>query len=504
MLERRFCRPELLSQKPEWRRGLILQWGAPASASTAGMEVLKVLIHSIASDRAKAPGSCHWMTISVQYPSDSVLSREFRGVYDLPRSGLVGQQRLVAHLVNSGYNRHPQIACLFRHADRGTIVMLAGDELGVKYKATDDAQHLIDTMSSLHEVHVDWTGSQFVGFTIEFDDIEACAVLSMPDVVPRLLERFHPDGLPDGKGVNTPALYALKYTKQWRRDDVDDSRLLDDSSAQRLQDIIDAFLFYGNAVDYCMLAAVNTIASKRTRPSEHLLQAAERLLHYAAKYPQQKLVYRACDMVLHIWSATKHTNGLPARVGGLHYLTDANRTLINGGILAISSMMPTVPSGTTEADYASACINAQHGVWLRTVLAALGYEQPATILRCSNQGTVDIANEVFKDRKNKAFDARYNWIRIRIRQGHFDVQWAKGEDNIAMALTKTLPVQKYKQHVPVLVKSTMDPAFVTATAGGRRKNWRSHGHHLVESVINMVGLDEQSENEDEEEEELCG
>ncbi len=85
-------------------------------------------------------------------------------------------------------------------------------------------------------------------------------------------------------------------------------------------------------------------------------------------------------------------------------------------------------------------MNAQQGVWLRTILEALGYAQPATRILCDNQcAVVGLAtNTVKKARSSKSIDMRFHWIRDRIRQGHFQVSWIKGATNLADFFTKAL------------------------------------------------------------------
>jgi hypothetical protein len=71
--------------------------------------------------------------------------------------------------------------------------------------------------------------------------------------------------------------------------------------------------------------------------------------------------------------------------GGIAYFGDAaNPTIENGMIHAISSIIDVVVASAGEAEYGSAFICAQRGVWLRTIAIALGHAQPATPILCDN------------------------------------------------------------------------------------------------------------------------
>ena len=180
-------------------------------------------------------------------------------------------------------------------------------------------------------------------------------------------------------------------------------------------------LFCSRAVDDTMLTAVNHISSDQARPTESVMAGATRLLQYAASYPANKLVYHACDMQLCVQSdASYHSrSGARSVAGGLLYCGNVDdTTTINGALLAVSCIIPTVCASVAEAEYAACFINGQHAVWLRTVLEALGYPQiGATPMLCDNWCAMGIAKSTVKAKRSKAIDMRYHWIRDRIRLG---------------------------------------------------------------------------------------
>jgi hypothetical protein len=68
---------------------------------------------------------------------------------------------------------------------------------------------------------------------------------------------------------------------------------------KRLQEIVGALLFYARAVDCTMLPAVVELATAQAHPTAAVLGAADRLMRYAAGHSAQRLIYRACDMILY-------------------------------------------------------------------------------------------------------------------------------------------------------------------------------------------------------------
>ena len=118
--------------------------------------------------------------------NNSVLFEVNKGMYGLPQAGLLAQQRLVAHLATQGYHQTPT-ACLFRHCNNGTVFSLVVDDFGVNYTSTEEANHLVATLQLLYPITVDWTGSKYLGFSINFDRTLRTVALSMPGYIAKVL-----------------------------------------------------------------------------------------------------------------------------------------------------------------------------------------------------------------------------------------------------------------------------------------------------------------------------
>jgi hypothetical protein len=201
------------------------------------------------------------------------------------------------------------------------------------------------------------------------------------------------------------------------------------------------------------------------------MAAAERLLQYAAAYPSHELVFKACDMVLYGQSDASYLSRAGGRsvAGGLLFCGNKNDSVtVNGAILAISCIIPTVCSAVSEAEYAGCFIIGQHAVWLRTVLHALGYRQPPTPILCDNKCAVGLANNNIKVKRSKAIDMRYHWVRDRIYHKQLDVYWRKGAENLADFFTKALPVHRHQELKLLLVHGSLNPANPSLNMRARR------------------------------------
>lgn len=98
--------------------------------------------------------------------------------------------------------------------------------------------------------------------------------------------------------------------------------------------------------------------------------------------------------------------------------------------------MRVVLSSATEAEMGALFYNAKDAAWLRTTLTDMGHPQPPTPIQTDNACAAGIINNEMKQKRSKAIDMRFYWVRDRVNQGHFIVHWNKGSDNLADYFTK--------------------------------------------------------------------
>ena len=377
-------------------------------------------------------------------------------MYGLPQAGLLAQRQLEKLLAKHGYRQDKFVPCLYSHDTRPINFTLVVDDFGIKYHNRDDVEHLLGALRELFEITVDWNGSKYLGITLRFDSSARTVSLSMPDYIRKALLRFAPHLT---HGAASPMIYVPPMYGPPLTPTPSSARALSPQEILLVQQIVGVFLYYARCVDPTFLTAVNAISSEMKNPTTALLDACNRLLSYAASYPNNELVYTASDMLLFIQSDASYLGRSLARsvAGGCFYLGNKNQpTHINGAVMAVSNTIDVVVASAFEAEYGAVFIIAQIGVWIRTILLALNYPQPPTILLCDNECAVGIANDATKLRKGKAIDMRFHWIRDRISQRQFQVLWRKGANNLADFFTKALPVHTHLDLMPFLVRTPPD------------------------------------------------
>jgi hypothetical protein len=456
-----------------------IEYDGPVSTPTCDLTTVKILLNSVLSTPGAefATGDIanfylntpmpryEYMRIPVKDIPDIIMEQynlhglvhnghvivEIRkGMYGLPHAGLIANERLVKHLAKSGYVPAKRTPGLFKHITRPVTFALTVDDFGIKYVGREHCQHLFDCIASLYTMTTDWTGTQYCGLTLNWDYTARTVDLSLPGYIENALIKFqHP-------APTRPQHAPSAWTKpnygapQQLTDPPDTSAPLQASEITRLQQVIGTLLYYARAIDSTMLVALGSLSSAQAKGTEATAQALTHLLNYCATHPDAVLLYHASGMILHVHSDASYLSESQARsrAGGHFFLSspldkpdqapepDATPPPHNGAIHTLCTIMSQVLSSATEAEFGALFYNGKECAMLRTTLADMGHPQPATPIQTDNSCAAGIINDTVKQRRSKAMDMRFYWIKDRTKQGHFLIHWRRGADNLGDYHTK--------------------------------------------------------------------
>ena len=263
----------------------------------------------------------------------------------------------------------------------------------------------------------------------------------MPGYVEAALQRFYhtmPHRPEHAPHAWTKPTYGqpIQYT-----DPEDDTPALIAADLLTVQQICGTFLFYARALDNTMLPGLNTISSSQAAGTRATMLACTKLLNYAATHPNATIRYHKSGMILHIHSDASYLSAPKARsrAAGYFFLSDdpsVTPTPNNGPIHVLCSLLSMVVSSAAEAEVGAAFMNGQMGCPIRQTLIELGHPQPPTPIQTNNECAKGILNDTVKQKRSKAIDMRFYWLRDRINQGQYTLYWAPGKDNLADYHTK--------------------------------------------------------------------
>ena len=362
-----------------------------------------------------------------------------KGMYGLPHAGIIAQELLEERLNAKGYRQSNLCPGFWKHDTRPICFSLCVDDFGVKYVGEEHAIHLMDALKQDYAISHEWEGTRYLGLTIDWDYDGGEVHISMPDYIKEALTRFkhlqprHPQDQPH---PHVPPNYGAK--QQFVETD-DDSPPLDKAGKKYIQQVVGTLLYYARAVDCTMLAALGSIATQQSKPTQNTMNKVKQLLDYAASHPDAIVTYRASEMVLAAHSDASYLSETKARsrAGGHFFLdSDIEYPNNNGAVLTIAQIIKVVMSSAAEAELGALYINCREAIPARYLLEAMGHKQPPTPMQTDNTTALGVVTNNMQPKRTKAMDMRFHWLRCRARQRQFRTYWRAGPTNKGDYVTK--------------------------------------------------------------------
>ena len=473
----------------KWRTRIVvggdkLVYADDVSAPTSSILETKILLNSIISDAddgakfmscdlkdfflATIMDSPEYMRIASKYLPDDIIKKYNlqdkinngfiyikikKGMYGLKQAAVLAYQQLVTHLAKYGYTPIPHTTGMWKHHTRRTKFCLCVDDFGIKYYNNDDINHLLNALKKKYTVTMDWTGSTYCGLTINWNYQQGYVDISMPNYIPQLLQKLqHPQ--PKKPQYSPHHWNQPTYGKTVQMAETDDNLpILDSKNTKFIQSTVGSLLYYARAIDGTILPALNSIATKQARPTENTMNSTKMLLDYIATYPGGVLRYHKSDMNLLIDSDASYLvlPNAKSRIAGFYQLSSIPPDIpppisppINGNILIECKTIDHVVASVAEAETSGVFHNAQTAIPIIHLLEALGHKQPPVHIKTDNSTCAGFANKNIRNKRSKAWDMRYWWLREGFAKKKIKVYWDKGENNDADYYTKHHSPQYHK------------------------------------------------------------
>ena len=344
---------------------------------------------------------------------------------------------------------------LWRHSTHKDIAFtLIVDDFGIKYSDMKTANHILDTLRKLYTITVDWTGKKYSGFTIDWNYEKRYVDISMPGYVDQCLLKYQHEAPTKPEYAPHTYLAPIYGAKIQYAQAEDTAPELNKKGITRIQGLVGTLLWYARSVDPTMLLTLNAIGAEQATATVTTAKAMTKLLNYCATNPEAIIRYRASDMILKIHSDGSYLSAPKARsrAGGHFYLgSQGKNTENNGPILNIAKIMRNVMALAAEVKTGALFLNCGEAVPIQQTLEDLGHPQPPTPVQVDNTTAEGFANDTIKQKRSKAFDMRFYWIKDRVQQNQYMIYWKPGSTNKADYFTKF--------HSPQ-VHRTMRPFFL--------------------------------------------
>ena len=166
-------------------------------------------------------------------------------------------------------------------------------------------------------------------------------------------------------------------------------------------------------------------------------------------------------MVLWVHSDTSYLSCPKSRIrtGGMHFFSDKHPSpntpanfepTLNGIVYVVFKILRNIMASATESELKDLFLNFQEAVPIQITREEMGHSQPPTPVQVENSTALGIATSTIKQRKPKAMDIRFYWIRDRSNQDQFKIYWKPGSTNRGDYFTKHFPPRPPHNSTPKL------------------------------------------------------
>ena len=139
-------------------------------------------------------------------------------------------------------------------------------------------------------------------------------------------------------------------------------------------------------------------------------------------------------MILHIDSDSSYLSEPRAssRTGGHYYLSSLPTNPkkypnlpppANGPIHTECRILKHVLASAAEAEVGGLFHNGQTAISIQITLHELGFSQPQTPIKTDNSTAQGIVTATVRQKRSKAMDLKFYWMKYRVKQKEFFVYW---------------------------------------------------------------------------------
>ena len=271
-----------------------------------------------------------------------------------------------------------------------------------------------------------------LGMEVKRDRKNKVMTICQRSYLETVLARF---GMQDCKPVGTPLETGKRFVQ------IDDNE--EPVDVKLYQAAIGSLNYAAIATRPDLSVAVGMLSQHMRNPSEDHWSGVKRVLRYIKGTFDFGLKFTYSDsFVLHgfadaDWAgcseSRKSTSGEVFKIG-------------NCTVSWRSKKQSVVALSSCEAEYISLCSAAQETVWLRNLLADVGFEQTqATTIREDNQGAMCLARNPKDHTRTKHIDVKFHYTRETIENNILKLVYCPTGEMVADTLTKGLPKSGFEK-----------------------------------------------------------
>lgn len=278
------------------------------------------------------------------------------------------------------------------------------------------------------------SASFFLGMELERNRHDNTIKISQPRMTTELIKKY---GMDDAKPKSVPMSPAIKLVKTEPNDEA--------ATNFPYRELIGSLLYLSVCTRPDIAFAVGALARHMSKPSSEHWAAAKDVLRYLSSTERFGITFGGSinkDDGLTAYCDADYAGDISTRRSTTGYAF-----MMHGGCVSWSSrLQQTVAASTAESEYMAAAAAVKEALWMRTLLADLGFPPGPVPIFSDNQAAIKILQNPISSNRSKHIDVLYHFARERVARGEVTFTYISTEDMVADILTKPLPEVKFNRH----------------------------------------------------------
>ncbi len=351
-----------------------------------------------------------------------------RALYGLKQASRQWNIKLDAVLKKNGLKKSKVDPCVYYSTDRCLILAVYVDDIMIFYSDAEQLEKLKSSLCSSFKMKDMGRAKSCLGIRLTYTD--SGIALDQSNYINEILQNF---GMQDSKPMGTPSDTSQKLSSA--------ITLGEEKNDVPYQQVVGCLLYLSQCTRPDIAYAINDVSRFNGKHAEIHWKAVKRILRYLKGTVNYKLSYRKSeDYMISGYTDADWASDIDSRRSCTGYVFKLSNAAITWG----SKRQKTVALSSTEAEYMALGSAVQEAIWLRQLAYELEQNLKRPInLYCDNQSTIKLAESEAYRHRTKHIDIRHHFVREMVLNGSINIEFVNTEENVADALTKAIPKQKF-------------------------------------------------------------
>ncbi|KAG7563868.1 Integrase catalytic core [Arabidopsis suecica] len=355
--------------------------------------------------------------------------------------GFVSETEKEKFMAEQQFLRSEHDACVYvkQVSDSDYLyLLLYVDDMLIACKSMDEIKKIKERLSMEFEMKDLGPASRILGIDIRRDREKGVLCMSQSGYIKKVIQRFN---MGEAQVTNTTIGAHFKL-----------AAVREDDECVGVEQVP-----YSSAVGSLMYAMIGTrpdlayaiclVRRYMSRPGSMHWEAVKWIMRYLKGSQDLNLVFtKEKEFRVTGYCDSDHAADLDKRRSISGYVF----TFSGNIVIWKASLQPVVALSTTEAEYMALTEAAKEAIWIKGLLKDMGLEQEKVSLCCDSQSAICLSKNSVYHERTKHIDVKFNFIREVVASREVDVLKIHTSRNPADALTKCIPVNKFKAALEVL------------------------------------------------------